>query len=111
MKFPASGYGWLSLRWLGRRNFNTSVATAGILHKGLRRFRANHYYKVSVILLYRTPTFRRELIFIFVNGDYISALKLFLFKNHPCDIRYTGKKKSVSVIEVSFDFKEQETEQ
>lgn len=41
--------GWV--RWLGCRNFNTSVATAGILHKGLRRFRVNHYYKVSVILL------------------------------------------------------------
>lgn len=41
--------GWV--RWLGRRNFNTSAATAGILHKGLRRFHTNHYYKVPVILL------------------------------------------------------------
>lgn len=75
MKFPASGYGWLA-GWLagwaelagrGRWNFNTLAATAGILHKGLRRFRTNHYYKVSAILL-NTPR-RPGGIFISVGGD------------------------------------------
>lgn len=54
--------GWV--RWLGCRNFNTLVATAGILHKGLRRFHANHYYKVSVILLPSTD----------VPGEYLFSL-------------------------------------